>query len=379
MAQIYQYNTSMVPFPLAHLLVALAVVVSARARVIDVAIGSLLFFAAFSIYQAVVANAATIFVVWLLGAALFGSGDTAFWSRRTARTVAAVLASVIAGGVVYLAAVSMMRLEPDTIHSSEEAFRLGGALNWNLSIPEIIQGTRSFFVWPEHYFASYLKGIQIALLVAVAIFCLWLPKSPATKIAALLLLGLACFTPRVLQLVHPKGQFHSLTLTAYGVLVAGTVMIVNRAGSVATRNLSIVASVVLILGYVIQCNWISTVNYLNTAAHFATMTQVLSRVRSVPDTHWDGKTIAVVGRYDMPGGYPFRGATGVASKFIDANHMNELARLARDEARFVAADATMPRVLEFAATHAPWPAPGSVGVVDGMGVVVFSRSRAPGP
>jgi hypothetical protein len=45
----------------------------------------------------------------------------------------------------------------------------------------------------------------------------------------------------------------------------------------------------------------------------------------------------------------------------------------RDEATFVEADKTMPKVLEYAATHAPWPDPDSVGVVDSIGVVVLSK------
>ena len=46
----------------------------------------------------------------------------------------------------------------------------------------------------------------------------------------------------------------------------------------------------------------------------------------------------------------------------------------RDDVTFVEADSTMPDVLKYAATHAPWPDPASVGVVNGMGVVVFSKN-----
>jgi hypothetical protein len=52
--------------------------------------------------------------------------------------------------------------------------------------------------------------------------------------------------------------------------------------------------------------------------------------------------------------------------------MTFLARLMRDEATFVSADAMMPRVLEFAQTHKAWPHPESVGVIDGVGVVILS-------
>jgi hypothetical protein len=155
-------------------------------------------------------------------------------------------------------------------------------------------------------------------------------------------------------------------------------MISNRSSLTLVRNGSALLALVLIAGYVIQCNWISTVNHLNTLAHFTTMTQVLSRVRSVPDAGWDGKTIAVVGRYDMPSTHPFKPATGVATEFLEAQHMNKLARLMREEVAFVRADQTMPNVLEYAATRASWPHPASVGVVDGVGVVIFSRSDREG-
>jgi hypothetical protein len=173
--------------------------------------------------------------------------------------------------------------------------------------------------------------------------------------------------------LHPEGHYHSLTLTAYSVLIAGAVMVVVRAGSTFVRNVSIVVALFLVAGYVVQCNWISTVNYLNTLAHFETLTQVLARVRSLPDADWDGKKIAVVGRYDMPSDYPFKPYDAVASKFMDAKHMDDMARLIRDEATFVAADETMTTVLDFAKTHPPWPHPASVGIVGGMGVVVFSK------
>jgi hypothetical protein len=80
----------------------------------------------------------------------------------------------------------------------------------------------------------------------------------------------------------------------------------------------------------------------------------------------------------MPSNYPFKPSTGVANKFMDAKHMDLLARLMRDPATFVAADDTMPKVLEFAASHPQWPHPASVGVVDGMGVVVFAKPAVAG-
>jgi glucosyltransferase GtrII-like protein len=362
--------------PLAHLLAALAVVFSVRATVRYVALAAVLYVGAFSIYQSVAANAATIFLLWLLNSILFGEAGEGQTPRQMIRAVIAVVAGVVAGGLLYVAIVSMMPIEFDTDHAAAEAFRLGGVTKLSQAIPLVWSGTRGFFVWPESYFPDYLKAIQLVFLAAAGVICLWLPRRSAGKIVAAGLLVLAVFAPRSLQLVHPDGSYHALALTSYAVLVAGTVAIALRAGRTLMRNMAMIVAGLLIAGYVIQCNWISTVNYLNTEAHLNTLTQVLARLRSVPGAHWDGRKVAVVGRYDMPSDYPFKLSTGVANKYIDPEHMNALARILRDEATFAAADQTMPRVLEYAAAHAPWPDPASVAVIDGVGVVVFSNKPA---
>ena len=157
-------------------------------------------------------------------------------------------------------------------------------------------------------------------------------------------------------------------------MIAGAVMIINRATHVAIRNLSISLSFFLIAGYILQCNWISTVNYLNTQANYSTLTQVLSRIRALPGDGWNGKNIVVVGQYKMSSAYPFKSATGVAVSFMDAFHMQHLANLMRDDVAFTSADDATPGALEYAATHPSWPHPASVSVIDGTGVVVFSKA-----
>jgi len=374
MAHTYQYVTSMALNPLAHLLAALAVGLSTRGTIRHVAAAALLYVGAFSIYQSVAANAATIFMFWLLSMVLFKEAGDRLQPREAVRSTLAVLAAVVAGGLIYVAIVSATNFDLDTDHAAAEAFRLGGVSKVALAIPLVWNGTRSFLIWPEGQFPDYLKVIQLAFLGLAGVACIWLPKRPLMKIVAPALLVGAAFAPRALQLVHPDGDYHALALTGYAVLVAGSVMIVVRASRTPARNLSIVVACVLIAGYVIQCNWISTVNYLNTIAHLNTVTQVLARLRSLPDGQWDGKKVAVVGSYDMPSGYPFKLSAGVANKFIDAYHMTSLARMLRDEATFVAADQGMPRILEYAATHAPWPSPDSVAIIDGVGVVVLSKN-----
>ena len=377
MAQVFSYNTSMATYSLAHLLAASAVILSTRGTFIHVATASLLYIAAFSIYQSVIANAATIFVMWFLVNLLFNREEKTFDYGIMLRSTIGAILSVVVGGALYMVAVSFMDLNFDSSQAAGEAFKLSEGINLSYAITEIMHGTRSFFLWPESYFPEYLKKLQLVFMAGAGIFCLLLPRSLGVKISAVLLLVLACFTPRILQLIHPAGTYHNLTLTAYALVIAGAVVIINRAGrAVIVRNISTILAFFLIAGYIMQCNWVSTVNYLNMLAHYTTLTQVLARARSLPDKNWDGKNFVVVGKYNMSSDYPYKSATGVAVKFMDAFHMQHLARLMRDDATFVEADSTMPEVLEYAATHAPWPNPASIGVVNGMGVVVFSKSAS---
>lgn len=376
MAHIYQYNTAMALYPLAHLLAALGVIVATRATILRVAAGALLIMAALSIYQAVIANAAAIFLIWLLIRSLFKAPNEAFVSAAMIRSTVAVSVAAVVGGLLYLLGVSLMDVQFDSEQGANAAFSLSGGWDPVYAARMGLEGSRAFFLWPENYFPGYLKNAQLILMAAAAVFCVWIPKRLWAKLAAVAILIAACLAPRILQFIHPQGNYHSLTLTAYAVVVAGALTIILRAARPVVRNASVIVALFLLAGFVIQCNWISTVNYLNSQAHFAALTQLLARIRSLPGAQWDGKTIAVVGTYDMSSAYPFKPSAGVAPKFMDAEHMGQLARLLRDDATFVQADQTMPKVLEYAATHPAWPNPAGVGVVDGMGVIVFSKLPA---
>jgi hypothetical protein len=283
------------------------------------------------------------------------------------------------GGILHVLVVSSLDIPFDSAQGADQAFSLRSRLEHGLQLSyaasEVLRGSRAFFVWPEAYLPQPVKALQGLLLVGAAIGCLALPRGAKAKLAALALLGLVMLSPRVMQFLHPKGTFHSLTVTAYALVIAAAAMVSLRLGSGLIRNASALVAMLLLTGYVMQCNWVSTVNLLNTQAHFATTTQILARLRALPEQNWDGRTVAVVGRYDMPSAFPFRPATGVASDYMDPTHMNMLARLMRDEASFVKADKSMARVMEFAANRKSWPSPQSVGIVDGVGVVVLSRNE----
>jgi hypothetical protein len=382
MAHVYQYNSVMVAYPLAHLLVASAVVLAVRGRAIAVAVAAVLFFLAFSIYQAVLANAATIFLVWLLMRVLFSAEPPAATLAASARAGATALIAVTAGGLLHVLAVSLLNIPFDSAQGADQAFSLRSRLEHGLQLShaaaQVINGLRAFLFWPEAYLPQPVKLLQQLLLAGAALCCLAIPRRWPAKAAALALLGLAVLSPRTMQLLHPQGNFHQLTLTAYGLVIAAALLVALRAGPVLLRNLAVGAATILIAGYVMQCAWISTVNYLNTQAHVSTMTQILARLRSLPGAGWDGRTVAVVGSYEMSTDFPYKPATGVASQFLNPWHMTRLARLMRDEATFVRADATMPKTIEFAAGRKAWPHPDSVGIVDGVAVIVLSNRGTSG-
>lgn len=377
MAHIYQYNSAMVAYPLAHLLVAGGVVLAARARVLPVVVGALLIFVAFSIYQAVLANAVAILAVWLLMRTLFADPADAPPPRGALAVTAAVLLAIAAGGVLHVLAVWSLDLPANAAHGADDAFSLQSRVDRGLQLGRaasvVLQDSRAFFVWPEAYLPQPLKGLHALFVAAAALCCLLVPRGWQRKLTALVVLGVALLAPRTLQFMHPVGDFHKLTLTAYALVIAGAALVVLRSAGTAVRNGALLAGAVLLAGYVVQCNWVSTVNLLNTQAHMATVTQVLARLRALPAAGWDGRTVAVVGRYDMAGDFPYRAATGVASEYLVARHMSFIAGLLRDEARFVEPDESMPGVRAFAAGRPVWPHPDSAGIVDGIAVVVLSR------
>jgi len=373
MAQVFQYNTSMAIYPLAYLFAALAVFFSVRGTMYHIIIGILFYLLAFSIYQSVIANAATIFLFWALSRVIIDDkGDENWWQGLLKSSGTAVI-TVAVGGGLYLLSISLLNINLDSYQSVDKAFDLSDGLNITLAFEQIIQGTKSFFLWPEYYMPYFLKNIHLLLIFGAGIACLWFPKLWSRKITALVLLVMAAFSPRLLQILHPQGWFHNLTLTGYAVMIAGAAMIVLRVRYAALRNGVLILVFVLLGGYLVICNWISTVNELNTMAHYSTMTQILSRARTLPEADWDGKKFVVIGEYEMPNEFPYKRNTGIATTFINTGHVQRFAKLLRDKAVFIPAGEMTPGAISYAETHPVWPHPDSVAVVDGMAVVVLSK------
>lgn len=379
MAQIYQYNFCTMPFALAHLLVALAVLLSVRTTVLAVIGAALLYAATFSVYQAVLANAATLAAFWLLHRILFAQetgGRAALLAL--ARPTASAAVAVVLGGLLYLAIVAVSGKSVSSYQGADEAFSMRLTLDPALLASLLNQGSRAFFIWPEHYFPGYLKALQLVLVAAAGLACLLVPRTWAARAAAMGVFGLALIAPRALHLLHPGGHFHQLTLTAYAVAVAGSLAVVLRSAPILLRNAAALVAALVVAGYVVQCNWISTVNHQNTTAHFSQATQILARARSLHDPSWDGKTLVVAGTLKLYDGYPFRRTTGVATDFISAAHLQYVTRLLRDTAKIVPVEEATATVQAAAAQLPSWPHPGSVIVVDGVALAVLGSQKSAG-
>ncbi|MCS6786232.1 MAG: glucosyltransferase domain-containing protein [Thiobacillaceae bacterium] len=379
MAHVYQYNTTMATYTVAHLLAALAILWAVRARVHTILLAAACLFFAFSFYQSVANNAAVIFLTWLLLRWL--DADTAQAGEPRPRLWRPLLSTVLAaliGGLAYVAVVRSMDIPFDDYQSAGQAFELGRSIDPVLALRTLYEGSRAFYLWPEFYFPLPLKLAQLALLGGALFVCIALPRRPWRKAVAVALLLAVTLAPRALQMLHPHGHFHQLTLTAYAVVVAGAAALILRHGRAWAGNGTRLVALFLILGYIVQCNWISTVNLLNTQAHFHTLGQILARVRALPPQAWDGRTVVVVGRLDMAREHPYRPAIGVAPRFMDAAHMDRMARLLRDPVRFVAADEHTAWALDYARIHPTWPAAQSVTALHGRALVVLSQDpRAP--
>ncbi len=376
-AQVYSYDTSMAPVAIAHACVAGAALLGVRGTIASTAAAAALYLGAFAIYQSVAANAATVFLFWLLGALLYRKAPTATIPvREIARPLVATLIAVIAGGVLYFGSLRVLGIEVTTSYQNAgEAFDLTRGYDLARSAEEILHGTRKSLLWPENYFPLFLKRLQLALIAASFILAVWMSSGFARKLLVATVFAAALIAPRSLQLLHPDGDFHNLTMTAYAVVVAGALMLVVRSNWTPARNLALVAVIALLFGYVVQCNWIATVNHLNNVAHVSTMTQILARLKALPVEEWDGKHVLAVGGYRMRPDYPFEQQTGVAVSFIDSSHIDNLARLLREDVVFVSEQQASPTLLAYANNQPPWPLAGSISTFEGHAVLVLSHDR----
>lgn len=176
-----------------------------------------------------------------------------------------------------------------------------------------------------------------------------------------------------MQLIHPHYDYHDMTLTAYAISIAGSLTIINKAGNIIYRNIGNLIAIIMIWSYIIQCNWVSTVNHFNNIAHFSIMTEVFSRAGTAKPESWDGKTIIVDGKYKMLSSYPYRKAGGVSPEYIDEEHMQSLTTLLRRDISIISIGNSDLSFQKLAKSLPVWPASGSLVIKDGIAIVKMSN------
>ena len=374
MAQLYQYDTAAFPFAFAHLLAGLAAMLSLRGGRVGVVAAVLLYASAFAIYQSVLGNALAILAFATIFKLIFADDARSAHAGHALASFAGGLIAVACGGVLYVILVKLSGVPIDSYQGANKAFSLSDGVDIPLSLSVILKASRGAFVWPENYFPLWAKQLQLILIAMAGLYCLISTAGAGRKFAVLVLLLLGLLAPRALQFVHPQGAFHNLTLTAYAVVIAGAFAIVARCAGAIVRNAALVTAVLIVYAYLVQANWMATVNQLNWAAHQLTMSQILGRIDSLPRDAWDGKTVAVYGKLELVDTYPYRKQTGIAVSFIDEEHFQRFSRLLRQEVQVVTSkemSADLRRTVEGLPT---WPAAGSVQLVGNMAVVVLSRT-----
>lgn len=373
MAQHYSYNTSLLPFSIAHAMSAAAILLCMRFNALRFISAIVLMGFAFSIYQSVIGNAIALACFATVASLINTNNQTSSIKESIGRALAIPLVAVIFGGILYLGMVAIIGIPTSTYQNADKAFTVPDTINIGMTLRLVIEGTRSFLFWPENYFPAGLKAIQLGLIAAAALACLFQPVSIAKKVVLAICAVGGLLAPRALQILHPLGTYHNLTLTAYGMVVAGAVMLALRARSNFWRNLICVATIALIFKYVMLSNWISTVNYLNYSAHQSVLTQILTRIRDFPPATITQPEVAVIGTLKMPDAYPFLSQTGIATDYISLNHLGKFSALMGQPVKFVGADHLPQPVLEVIKSVPVWPAPGSVFNAGGTVVVVLSH------
>lgn len=374
MAQLYHYDTAAFPFSVAHLLAGLGALLSLNHRRIGVVVAALLYAAAFAIYQSVLGNALAIVAFAAIFRLIAANDKDSAQGDNVALVLLRALIAIVSGGLLYVLIVKFSGVPVDSYQGADKAFSIGSGIDLPLSLSVVLKATKGALVWPENYFPLWAKQLQQVLIAMAGLYCLVSAVDVRRKCAVLILLALGLMAPRALQFLHPHGAFHNLTLTAYAVVIAGVFGIVARCSGTVVRNLALLAACLIVYAYVVQANWMATVNYLNWNAHQLTMSRILARVDALGPGGWDGRTVAVHGKLNLVDSYPYKKETGVAVSFIDEEHFQKFARLLRQDVQVVRSKEMSAELLRSVAELPTWPAAGSVQLVGNTAVVVLSRT-----
>ena len=393
MCSYYGYAFHVPIYALSSLLAVSAVEVTERGGLGKCLLGALLLAASLACYQAFVASALTLVmlgaaaalaraesresltaIAWRVGRQMFalGLGCALYWLSIKV-SVAVFNVQLVA----YQGAASMGASDFAAVTRGlrvvliETARFLGGRF-------QSIYPESSYFTWKDKALCAVVYLGAIAGIAAMA------RRMRGRSGAAVLMFLMALFAPRVLQVAHPDGNYHELTLTGYGVYLAGAAAFAMEMKNRIARSAVQLVLVVLICSFIHSNNVGAAALAFDYQAIMHWGNRVLAMIEADPRCavqmgSWAPKRIMFVGdAYRVSDwfyrGRPFVTAVGIADG-IPNIVFDSIFRLLRVNATSVGIPPqTHSEGLAYAARHEAWPHPESVTVLrDGTIVVVLSK------
>ncbi len=396
LCSVYGYAFHAAIFAAAFFAAMYGVEAAARPGLRSVLSASLLVMASLACYQAYLAPALTLAL--LAAANDISSARSTSEVRRSAMILGRRIAALLTGALLYLgsvkASVAFFGVELDSYQGAQTMLAwspasllhgvfaaLSGAWQFlGISIPGVSVAEIS------PYFSRPLSYLALPLYIG-AVAAVWARSEGfARKAAAASLLGLAFLAPRSLQAVHPRANYHELTLFGHAVFLSGAGALALSLAWRRLRSVMQACALLLIAGFIHSNNVGASALVFDYQAVMHWANRILDRVEQHPRYHEIGnrsvRRIVFVGDlYEVSDwfyrGRPFVAATGIADgvpNIVFDKLLNLLRSNVTDQG--IRPEAKRQAVL-YALSHQPWPHPDSVTILDdGTIVVVLGKPPA---
>ena len=401
LAEVFAFKIAQVPLPLSNFLAvaAASVLLSWNTRlVLRVGVGAVLLCLALACYQ----GAAPTFAVTLAAYCLFQL-------RSPDSSLPPLLTSFWLSGLGTLVGLSLYALSvylTFTLTGQKPHVELNGiyniTTNYRTSLTSMLDGLAligalltQFLFLSQHLIPLYIKAaFWVSLLLVLVGVARRQPGLVVKRAPRAILLGLSLVTlllfPWLLVLVREgENAYRYNTLFSLGMVYATVV-----AASVSWTSVSILRKTALAAGWIVVIGFVYQHNIAAVGLHIMNerdkliANRIIDRIERDPlyDNLGHVRPVALIGRLDYQQRWPF-GAnpstgpirTSLVRCSVLACQPGRLHHLLRwvqaDRARYVHmrdGDA-LERALEYARTHAAWPSPQAVAVIDDFVVIILSH------
>jgi hypothetical protein len=358
------------------------------------AVGSVLVMLSLACYQAFIASAATLALAAC--AAELAKADGRGQAAAALRMLGRAALMFVSGGVLYAVSIkistSVFNIQLTTYQGA------AGLLSFDWAaiiagLPSVAWETARFLgmrlpsIYPESLYFTPTHKLMCLAVYAAAFAGLWASgRMMAARIGACALFLAALFAPRAVQVFHPGGNYHELTLTGYGVFIAASAAFaMNVSGRWPRTGVQAVVAL-LIAGFLHSNNVGASALVFDYQAIMHWGNRILARVEqhprySAPPAGAVRKAVFVGDLYKVSEWYyrgrPFVQAVGIADG-VPNIIFDAIFRLLRVNASTDGlSDGSRRQAAAFAAGRPAWPHPDSVTVLeDGTIVVILDNSPA---